>query len=197
MFWTDWGSPPKIERASLAGLNRTVLVDLSSSYQHLPNSIFVDYTQDRIYWIDALIDAIDSTDLNGNNRRLIASRPSLNMHPFDFTVYDDVLYWSDWNTDSIEKLNWTTAAYLGGFGILASYRVYGVALLHQQRQPTSAGNKSAHILIFVKNVIDTVSLPLLPRSILIYLLSSKLRRDTKIGGRKSYQFEFLLYWFIP
>ena len=143
MFWTDWGSTPKIERASLAGLNRTVLVNLSASAQNWPNAIFVDYTEDRIYWIDAWIDAIDSTDLNGNNRRLITNpiHPSYNMFPFDFTVYDDVLYWSDWNTDSIEKLNWTTAAYLGGFGILTSDRVFGVTLLHQSRQPASAGKQ--------------------------------------------------------
>ena len=141
MFWTDWGSTPKIERASLAGLNRTVLVNLCISNQYLPFVIFVDYIQDRIYWADALIDGIDSTDLNGNNRRLITNpiRPSYNMRPFDFTVYDGVLYWSDWKTYSIEKLNWTTGAYLGGFGILTSYRVFGLALLHQSRQPTSAG----------------------------------------------------------
>ena len=143
MFWTDWGSPPKIERASLAGLHRTVLVDLSDSNQNWPNAIFVDYTEDRIYWIDAWIDAIDSTDLNGNNRRQITNpiRPSYDIHPFDFTVYDDVLYWSDWNTYSIEKLNWTTGAYLGGFGILTTYQVFGVALLHQSRQPASAGKQ--------------------------------------------------------
>ena len=143
MFWTDWGSPPKIERASLAGLNRTVLVDLSGSAQYWPFAVFVDYTPERIYWIDAWIDAIDSTDLNGNNRRLIASpiRPPYNMLPFDFTVYHDVLYWSDWNTDSIEKFNLTKTAYLGGFGILTSDRVFGVALLHQSTQPASAGKQ--------------------------------------------------------
>ena len=143
LFWTDWGSPPKIERASLAGLHRTVLVDLSGSNQNWPNVIFVDYTEDRIYWIDAWIDAIDSTDLNGNNRRQITNpiRPSYNMHPFDFTVYDDVLYWSDWNTYSIEKLNWTTGAYLGRFDIVTPGFVFGVALLHQSRQPASAGKQ--------------------------------------------------------
>lgn len=144
MFWTDWGSTPKIERASLAGLNRTVLVDLTGDGQYWPNAIFLDYTEDRIYWIDAWIDTIDSCDLNGNNRRQVASplHPSFNMHPFDFTVYDDILYWSDWNTDSIEKLNWTTAAYLGGLGLLTTDRVFGLALLHQSRQPASAGKQS-------------------------------------------------------
>ncbi|CAH3029645.1 unnamed protein product, partial [Porites evermanni] len=142
MFWTDWGSTPKIERATLAGTNRTLLINLTSSVQNWPNAIILDYLEDRIYWIDAWVDAIDSADLDGNNRRSISSpvHPSRDMHPFDFTVYDDVLYWSDWNTDSIERLNWTTAAYLGGFGILTSDRVFGLALLHSSRQPDSAGN---------------------------------------------------------
>ncbi|XP_068695701.1 low-density lipoprotein receptor-related protein 4-like [Montipora foliosa] len=144
MFWTDWSfHSPKIERASLAGLDRIVLVNLQNSSQYWPNGIFIDYTEDRVYWIDAWIDAIDSCDLNGNNRRQVASpvHPIFNMHPFDFTVYDDILYWSDWNTDSIERLNWTTAAYIGGFGILTSDRVFGVALLDNSRQPASAGNQ--------------------------------------------------------
>ncbi|XP_078347608.1 low-density lipoprotein receptor-related protein 4-like [Oculina patagonica] len=141
MFWTDWGSTPKIERASLAGVDRTVLVDLSSSSQYWPNAIFVDYTEDRVYWIDAYQDVIDSTDLYGHNRRMLSGsiHPSQNTNPFDFTVYGDTLYWSDWNTDSIEKLNWTTADYLGGFGVLTSDQVFGIALLHQSRQP--AGNQ--------------------------------------------------------
>ena len=148
MFWTDWGSTPKIERATLAGTNRTLLINLTSSVQNWPNAIILDYLEDRIYWIDAWVDAIDSADLDGNNRRAISSQvhPSRDMHPFDFTVYNDVLYWSDWNTDSIERLNWTTAAYLGGFGILTSDRVFGLALLHSSRQPDSAGIYNFFIL---------------------------------------------------
>ena len=145
MFWTDWGSTPKIERASLSGTNRILLINLTSSVQNWPNAIILDYLEDRIYWINAWMNAINSADLDGNNRRIIASQlhPSQNMLPFDFTVYNGVLYWSDWNTDSIERLNWTTAAYLGGFGILTSDRVFGLALLHPSRQPASAGNYSS------------------------------------------------------
>lgn len=144
MFWTDWGSTPKIERASLAGVDRTVLVYLSSSSQFWPMAVFIDYTEDRVYWIDAYDDVIDSTDLNGKNRRMLTSdvRPTINVLPFDFTVYGDTLYWSDWYTDTIEKLNWTTADYIGGHGILTSDRVFGLALLDQSRQPASAGKRN-------------------------------------------------------
>ncbi|XP_074634095.1 low-density lipoprotein receptor-related protein 5-like [Acropora palmata] len=145
LFLTDWGySSPKIERATLAGTQRTVLVDLRNVTQYWPNAVIVDYREDRIYWIDAWIDAIESCDLYGKHRRKLTSplHPSFNMHPFDLTVYDDILYWSDWNTDSIERLNWTTAAYLGGLGVLTSDRVFGVALLDDSRQPASAGKQN-------------------------------------------------------
>lgn len=143
MFWTDWGSPPKIERASMAGLDRTVLVDLTNSSQLWPVAVFVDYTEDRVYWIDAYDDVIDSTDLNGQNRRKLSDsvHPTRNILPFDFTVYDDTLYWGDWYSDTIEKLNWTTAEYLGGFGVLTSDRVFGLGLLDKSRQPVAAGKK--------------------------------------------------------
>ena len=125
----------------MAGLNQTLLVNLTSSGQLWPMAVFVDYKEDRIFWMDALLDAIDSTDLNGNNRRLITNRihQSRNMYPIDFAVYGDILYWSDYYARSIERINWTTATYLGSFGILTSERVYGVALLHQSLQPDSAG----------------------------------------------------------
>ena len=158
MFWTDWSfQSPKIERASLAGLDRILLVDLQNSSQYWPNGIFIDYTEDRVYWIDAWIDAIDSCDLNGNNRSQVASRihPFFNMHPFDFTVYDDILYWSDWNTDSIERFNWTTAAYIGGLGVLTYDRVFGVALLDDSRQPASAGKPT--VIFEIEQAYTSVS----------------------------------------
>lgn len=127
----------------MAGLNRTVLVDLTNSSQIWPVAVFVDYTEDRVYWIDAYLDVIDSTDLHGQNRRKLSDsvHPTRNILPFDFTVYDDTLYWGDWNSDTIEKLNWTTAEYLGGFGVLTSDRVFGLGLLDKSRQPAAAGKK--------------------------------------------------------
>lgn len=34
---------------------------------------------------------------------------------FDFIVYGDMFYWSDWNIDSIERFNWILVDYIGGF----------------------------------------------------------------------------------
>ncbi|XP_020602324.1 low-density lipoprotein receptor-related protein 4-like, partial [Orbicella faveolata] len=171
MYWTDWISwnynskiekadmdggnrtvvvqfgTERIERASLAGVNRTTLVDLSSSSQYWPNAVFEDYTEDRVYWIDSYDDVIDSTDLNGQNRQLLSGdiHPSQNMNPFDFTVYSDTLYWSDWNTDGIERLNWTSADYIGGLVSLKSNQPFGIALIDQSRLPSYAGNQQCKV----------------------------------------------------
>jgi len=95
---------------------------------------------------------IDSTDLNGQNRQLLSGdiHPSQNMNPFDFTVYSDTLYWSDWNTDGIERLNWTSADYIGGLVSLKSNQPFGIALIDQSRLPSYAGNANRPPLTLFK-----------------------------------------------
>lgn len=50
MFWTDWGSKPKIERATLAGNLRKTLVSTNLLW---PNGLSIDMSEDKIYWCDA------------------------------------------------------------------------------------------------------------------------------------------------
>lgn len=74
MFWTDWGSNAKIERANMDGSNRTVLVN-STIMSSLglgakivwPNGLAIDYDTDTIYWVDANSDIMATMDLNGGN----------------------------------------------------------------------------------------------------------------------------------
>ena len=40
MFWTDWGSPAKVERAYMDGTRRTTIADTSLVW---PNDITIDY----------------------------------------------------------------------------------------------------------------------------------------------------------
>ena len=40
MFWTDWGSPGKIERAYMDGTGRITIADTSLVW---PNDITIDY----------------------------------------------------------------------------------------------------------------------------------------------------------
>ena len=100
MFWTDWGKNAKIERADLDGGNRIILVNTSIIW---PNGLAIDYHQQRLYWADAKLDKIEAIDFNGRHREIIINR--LSPHVFGLTVMGDYLYWTDWQTRTVNMFN--------------------------------------------------------------------------------------------
>ena len=101
MYWTDWGSIPKIEKADMDGTSRRSIVTGNLGW---PNGLTIDQTTNLLYWADAKLDKIEVSDLNGGNRRLILSSAA-DIHPFGLTVYQGMLYWTDWNNKSITRLD--------------------------------------------------------------------------------------------
>lgn len=99
LFWTDWGHIAKIERANLDGSERKVLVNTDLGW---PNGLTLDYDTRRIYWVDAHLDRIESADLNGKLRQVLVSHVS---HPFALTQQDRWIYWTDWQTKSIQRVD--------------------------------------------------------------------------------------------
>ena len=65
MFWTDWGSSPRIERATMHGENRRTIVSTNLRW---PNGITVDASLSRIYWTDASKDVIEFANFDGSGR---------------------------------------------------------------------------------------------------------------------------------
>lgn len=59
-----------------------------------PNGITIDYLTQTLYWVDAKLDKIESSFVNGSNRRLVTT--TFVFHPFSIVFFEDVLYWSDW-----------------------------------------------------------------------------------------------------
>ena len=54
MFWTDWENKnPRIERATMSGHDRRVIVDITELHGGWPNGLTIDYPEHRLYWIDA------------------------------------------------------------------------------------------------------------------------------------------------
>lgn len=54
MFWSDWEeSRPRIERATMAGQGRTVIVDVLEVSGGWPNGLTLDYWERKVFWIDA------------------------------------------------------------------------------------------------------------------------------------------------
>lgn len=87
------------------GSNRTTLVSLRLKWV---NSLAMDYQSGLLYWCDAELYRIERVDLQGNNRALMLDL-SLDMRPFGLVLHSNVLYWSDWNSQSIHKYNTTSS----------------------------------------------------------------------------------------
>ena len=69
MFWTDWGSTPKIEKATLpTGSQRVAIV---TSNLRWPNGMELDRGNKKIYWVDGGTDRVESIDYQGHNRILL------------------------------------------------------------------------------------------------------------------------------
>ena len=68
MYWTDWGNPAKIERASMDGQNRMVLHNTLLTW---PNGITIDYSAQKLYWVDAFLDKLSILVLMALGDRLV------------------------------------------------------------------------------------------------------------------------------
>lgn len=52
MYWTDWGSSPRIERAGMDGTHRKTIINTNIKW---PNGLTLDLVRQRIYWVSCLI----------------------------------------------------------------------------------------------------------------------------------------------
>ena len=111
MFFTDWGTSAKIEKANMDGTSRSVIHFSSLVW---PNGIAIDSVEERLYWADARLDKIEYSNLDGSNRRTLIDRhtylPTTGFskktnsevqHPFGLDLYKDKVCWTDWSIKSV------------------------------------------------------------------------------------------------
>lgn len=96
LYWTDWGTPATIEKASLDGSNRTVL---HNTILWWPNALTIDYDTQTLYWMDAARDKLESSNTDGSGRTLLSMRHIY--HPFSLTFLEGNLFWSDWELNAL------------------------------------------------------------------------------------------------
>lgn len=134
VFWISWGFQPKIERATLSGQDKTTVVNLVSSFLFDPNGITIDFSANRIYWIDGFFKRLESIDFNGNNRQHFQTLWS-SRHPYDIVLLSGVFYLTDSRSQTIRKIDKVTKRSLGSFTGLGSSNVLGLAMFSPLRQP--------------------------------------------------------------
>lgn len=77
MYWSDWGETQKIERASMDGSNRKVLVSKNLTW---PNGLAIDFEKNRLYWADGGTKKIEYSDLNGKGRTVLICEYKIEDH---------------------------------------------------------------------------------------------------------------------
>ncbi|XP_028393318.1 low-density lipoprotein receptor-related protein 2-like [Dendronephthya gigantea] len=97
LFFTDWGQHA-IFRVGMNGHNLTKIIGEKVVW---PNGITIDYITKELFWVDARLDVIEYSDMDGQNRRRVSQ--GLVSHPFAITVFEDNVYWTDWLTKAVHK----------------------------------------------------------------------------------------------
>ncbi|KAJ8946706.1 hypothetical protein NQ318_006964 [Aromia moschata] len=102
MFWSDWGKHAKIEAAYMDGTNRKTLISKKLNW---PNGLAIDRPANRLYWNDGKLNTIESSDLNGNDRKIIITKVP---HPYGLVVVGNHIYWTDWQTRALHRADKNT-----------------------------------------------------------------------------------------
>lgn len=128
LFWTDWGTNPMIGVASMDGHFNQALI---TNNIYWPNGLTIDWPNDRLYWVDARTKSIDSSKLDGSNRRQIIKNAS--NHPYGIAVFHDTIFWSDWDSRSIQSCDKFTGKNIKT--IIRNETIYDVEVFHPALQP--------------------------------------------------------------
>lgn len=133
MFWISRRFQSRIERATLSGGNKKTLVNFNGWFASHPNEITLDFSANRIYWVDTYR-TLESIDFNGNNRKHFKTLP-YGSSPNEIVLYSGVFYISDSGSHNISKIDQATKQSLGSYTGLGSSSVLGLAMFSSLQQP--------------------------------------------------------------
>ena len=122
IFWSDWGRVARIERAGMDGSHREILTD----QVQWPNGLTVDFLLEKLYWVDAKLSTIGSADLDGSNARIVFYSTTYLKHPFSISLWEDKMYWTEWDTHSIysaDKFTGANVSKITGPMVSYSYKI--------------------------------------------------------------------------
>ncbi|XP_060074806.1 low-density lipoprotein receptor-related protein 8-like isoform X2 [Ylistrum balloti] len=103
MYWTDWGNPAKIERSGMNGQQRETIVASDLTW---PNGITLDYDDGRLYWVDSKLRKVESSQVDGSDRRVISSGKISHDFAISTSKFDIfITSWADIGITGLSKSN--------------------------------------------------------------------------------------------
>uniref|UniRef100_A0A672KNX0 LDL receptor related protein 1 n=1 Tax=Sinocyclocheilus grahami TaxID=75366 RepID=A0A672KNX0_SINGR len=104
-----------------------------------PNGLTLDFINDRIYWADAHAreDYIAFSSLDGSNRHIVLNQDI--PHIFAMTLFEEYIYWTDWETKSINRAHKTLGTNKTML-ISTLHRPMDLHIYHPSRQPEVSGH---------------------------------------------------------
>lgn len=156
LYFSDWGSNPMIAAAGMDGKSQKALV---STNIHWPNGLALDWQNNRLYWVDAKLKLIESCKLDGSDRRSVIQ--SVSKHPYGIAVFLDKLYWSDWDSKTIQSCDKFTGKHRDT--IVRDNVIYDLHIYHpsmqQYTQNMCNDNACSHLCLLNMNNSYTCACP--------------------------------------
>lgn len=131
LFFTSWYLQAFIGKMGMDGSNMVRILTHENDLAW-PNALTIDYFADRIYWADAHLDYIASVDFDGKNKHIVISGAKV-PHVFALTLFEDYIYWTDWNIKGISRANKFTGKDLKVLRN-TTHRPYDIHVYHPLRQ---------------------------------------------------------------
>ncbi|KAK3604531.1 hypothetical protein CHS0354_000353 [Potamilus streckersoni] len=128
LFWTDIDQTVRIERSSLSGDDRRVLI---SSGLITPYSIVADIRTQNMFWIDDEKDTIESAQYDGTGRKIIKRIAHAGL--FHLEVFKELVYVSDPTNKQFYVINKNTGETQIALTLPYHYP-YGITMYHPDVQ---------------------------------------------------------------
>ncbi|XP_048394285.1 pro-epidermal growth factor isoform X2 [Stegostoma tigrinum] len=136
MFWASEGSVPSVQRATLKG---TGVVTIFKTVNKV-KSLSLDLIDKRLFWVQSdagnVSSSIGSCDYNGDSPYII--KQSMHHQPFGISAFAEYIYYSDWNTSAIRRVDKYTGKDIVTISLKPSFLPPAdVKVVHPFRQPAA------------------------------------------------------------
>lgn len=110
IYFTEWSLQPYIGRMSMDGSPGAYdpIDKLAEDDLGWPNALTIDFYSKKLFWGDAHLNEIGFMNFDGTGRHHVPAKRT--SHVSSMAVFDDYLFWSDWNLRQIIRSDkWTGA----------------------------------------------------------------------------------------